>query len=200
MRFSKIISVILHPIFMPIIAFSLSIKSLPGIGFSVINNLGFIYLVLLLSTIIMPLMSIFFLIQKNMVASLEMNNYKERFVPLIITAIWMCYGYYKVYEIIVFSTVLKIEFLCAIIIIFIAAFISKFWKISLHMLGAGGVVGVLFGINILYGGLLQAIIISLLLAGILGTARINEKAHNHKQVYAGFLIGFLVESAGVLFF
>ena len=80
MRFSKIISVILHPVFMPIIAFSLSVKSLPGIGFSVINNLGFIYLVLLLSTIIMPLMSIFFLIQKNMVASLEMNNYKERFV------------------------------------------------------------------------------------------------------------------------
>ena len=68
------------------------------------------------------------------------------------------------------------------------------------MLGAGGVVGVLFGINILYGGLLQAIIISLLLAGILGTARINEKAHNHKQVYAGFLIGFLVESVGVLLF
>ena len=68
------------------------------------------------------------------------------------------------------------------------------------MLGIGGVVGILFSLNILFGGLLQLIILSVLLAGFLGVARINEKAHTHAQIYTGFLVGFLIEAAGILFY
>jgi hypothetical protein len=68
------------------------------------------------------------------------------------------------------------------------------------MLGIGGVVGVLFSLNILFGGILQIIIISVLFAGVLGVARINEKAHNENQVYAGFLIGFFIEVSSILVF
>ena len=68
------------------------------------------------------------------------------------------------------------------------------------MLGIGGIVGVLFSLNILFGGLLQLIILSVLFAGVLGVARLNEKAHNHAQIYTGFLVGFLIEAASILFF
>ena len=68
------------------------------------------------------------------------------------------------------------------------------------MLGIGGVVGVLFSLNILFGGLPKIIIIFVLLAGVLGAARINENAHNHAQIYTGFLVGFFIEAAGILFF
>ena len=101
MRLSKTISVILHPIFMPMIALYLSLKFVPNIGFAITNYLNFIYLILAFSTIILPLMSILFLIKKKQVTSLEMSNYKERSVPLFITAIWMCYGYYKLRDILV---------------------------------------------------------------------------------------------------
>ena len=200
MRLSKIISIILHPIFMPIIAFSLSLKLIPNIGFAITNYLNFIYLILLFSTIILPLISILFLIKNKIASSLEMSNYKERSVPLFTTAIWMCYGYYKLKDIIIFAPILKAELICAIIIIFIASVISKYWKISLHMLGIGGAVGVLFSLNILFGGFLQIIILSVLFAGILGVARLEEKAHNHAQIYTGFLVGFLIETGGILFF
>lgn len=200
MVFSKIISITLHPLFMPIIACYLSLKLTGNTQFLITNHLNFIYLMLLLSTIILPLISIFFLIKKGIVSSLEMSNYKERFVPLIITTSWMCYGYYKLSEILTFYPLLKTELLCAIIIVFLAALISKFWKISLHMLGIGGCVGVVFSLNIIFGNLIYETIISILLAGILGFARLKLNAHNNTQVYIGFLIGFFIECGGILIF
>lgn len=200
MRISKIISIVLHPIFMPIIAFYLSLQLIPNLGFTITNYLTFIYLILIVSTILLPLMSILFLIKKKLVSSLEMRSHKERSLPLFITSLWMIYGHYKLMDILAFTPILKAELISAIILIFIAAVISKYWKISLHMIGIGGVVGVLFSLNFLFGGLSKVIMISILFSGVLGVSRLNEKAHSHAQIYLGFLVGFLVESSGVLFF
>ena len=198
MRLSKIISIILHPIFMPITALYLSLKLIPALGFAITNYLNFIYLILLFSTIILPLMSIMFLINKKIVFSLEMSNYKERIFPLLTVGIWMCYGYYKLADFLILTPILKAEILSAITIIFTASAISKYWKISLHMLGIGGVVGVLFSLNFLFGSLQPILILSVLFAGILGAARINEKAHNNTQIYVGFLLGFFIQTTGIL--
>ena len=67
------------------------------------------------------------------------------------------------------------------------------------MLGVGGGFGVLFSLNFLFGGLSSLIIIALFICGILGVARNLEKAHNHTQIYAGFILGFLIECGSVLF-
>ena len=200
MQLSKFISIILHPIFMPIMALYLSLKLIPNIGFAITNYLSFIYLILLFSTILLPLVSLFFLIKSKRVSSLEMRNYKERSVPLFITTLWMSLGYYIIKDILILAPILKLELISGIILLFTASIISKYWKISLHMLGIGGVVGVLFSLNILFGGLLQIIILSILLSGILGVARRNEKAHNNLQIYTGFVIGFLIETGGILLF
>ena len=86
-----------------------------------------------------------------------------------------------------------------IIKIFIAMIISNFWKISLHMLGIGGLVGVFCALNFLLGGYISLIIILLFSAGLVGYSRINENAHNLNQIYCGFIIGFFIELA-ILFF
>lgn len=183
---------------MPIIALYLSLALVPSICFSISNYVPFTYLVLVISTIIMPLISILFLIKKNIVSSLEMSDYRERSSPLFITALCMSYGYYKLKEILMLAPILKASLMSAIIITFIAFIISKYWKISLHMLGVGGVSGLVFSLNLLFSGLLPTLALSILLSGVLAVARINENAHNHTQVYTGFLLGFLIQSIGVL--
>ena len=198
MRISKIISTILHPIFMPITMLYLSLNLIPNIGFAITDYSNFIYLIFLFSTIILPLMSILYLIKTKLVTSLEMSNYKERFTPLIITTMWMIWGYFKLSNILILAPILKAELVCAIIIILIASIISRYWKISLHMLAIGGVTGIICSLNILFGGLIEITIISVIFSGILAVARINEKAHNHAQVYAGFLVGFLIGGGGLL--
>lgn len=200
MRLSKLISIILHPIFMPILALYLSLKQVPSIGFAITNYQNYIYLVLIFSTVILPLISIFFLIKSGKVSSLEMSNHKERSVPLFRTAIWMGLGYYTIENILVFSPIIKAELIGAISIILIASIISKYWKVSLHMLGIGGLFGILISLNILFGGMEEIMVLTLLLAGVLGISRINEKAHSYMQIYVGFIVGASVEVIVILLF
>ena len=129
-----------------------------------------------------------------------MTDYKERFFPLFITSISMFLGYFTLVDYLILSVLLRDIIIGAIIIVFISSVISKYWKISLHMLGAGGVVGVLFSLNFLYGEIINVLIFFILLSGLLGVARIKEKAHNNNQVYLGFILGFFVEFYFVLIF
>ena len=183
MQLSKFISIVLHPIFIPLCILHLTLESLPSVVFSTSNNLNYIYCIVICSTIILPLLSIFFLIKKGKVSSLEMSNHKERSLPLFITAIWMSLGFYMLNRTLIYGTLLKAELFGAILIILFAAIISKFWKISLHLLAIGGGVGVFIALQLINGGLLNLLLIFLILSGTLGAARLEQKAHTHTQIY-----------------
>ena len=200
MQLSKFISIILHPIFMPLLALYLTLASLPSIAGSTRQDLNYIYGIVICCTNILPLLSIFFLIKKERVSSLEISNHKERSLPLFITVIWMSVGFYMLNSVLFYATILKAELIGAILIILMAAIISKFWKISLHLLGIGGVVGVFIALQIIQGGVLYLLLLFILFSGILGVARIDQKAHNHAQVYVGFLLGVCIELATLLIY
>ena len=199
MQLSRLVSIILHPIFMPLVALRLTLDSLPCIELTS-QDLSYIYGTVICCAIILPLLSIFFLIKKGMVGSLEMSNHKERSLPLFITVLWMSLGFYILTHTLIFSYLLKAELFGAILIIIFAAIISKFWKISLHLLGIGGVVGIFIALQLMKGGVLHVLLIFLLLSGILGVARIKQKAHNQTQVSAGFLLGMSVELITLLLY
>ena len=193
MKLTQLVSILLHPMFMPLLALHLTLLVLPSLAFTLSQNLLLIYGILVFSTMVLPLASIFWLMRKGKVSSLEMSNHKERSLPLFKTVIWMSFGYYLLQNLLFYTPILKAELLGAIIIILIAAIVSKFWKISLHLLGIGGVVGVFIALQIMHGDFLYLLLLFILLSGLLGVARIKQKAHNYSQVYAGFLVGLSVE-------
>ena len=106
--------------------------------------------------------------------------------------------YFFLQNILLYTPLLIAEFLGAIFIILIASILSNFWKISLHMLGIGGILGVFIAIHILQQNISAFIILFLFLSGLLAYSRLNEKAHNKPQIYIGFLIGLLIELIVVL--
>ena len=200
MQLSRFISIILHPIFMPLLALHLTLDTFPSGEFGISQSLYYIYGIVICCAIILPLLSIFFLIKKRMVGSLEMSNHKERSLPLFITVLWMSLGFYMLNHTLIYAPLLKAELFGAILIILFAAIISKFWKISLHLLGIGGVVGVFIALQLITGGVLYLLLIFILLSGILGVARVKQKAHNHTQVFVGFLLGMSVELIALLLY
>ena len=200
MKLTQLISIILHPIFMPLLAFHLTLIIVPSITVTLSHNITIIYCIVFFSTIILPLLSVFWLIQKGRVKSLEMNNHKERSLPLLKTVIWMSIGYYLLENSLFYAPILKAELLGAIIIILIASIISKFWKISLHLLGVGGLVGAMIALQIIHGSLTYLLIFFILLSGLLAIVRVKQKAHNYTQVYSGFLVGLCVELVTILFY
>ena len=198
MRISKLISLILHPIFMPLLALYLSLTILPELEFTISHNLKLIYFIVIICTIILPLIFILILIKVGRISSMEMMHHKERVLPLFNTAVWMIFGYFLLQNFLLYTPLLMAELLGAIIIISLASVLSNFWKISLHMLGIGGILGVFIAINILYQKTNTLIIIFVLLSGALAYSRLNEKAHNKSQVYVGFLVGLLIELIVIL--
>ena len=197
MRVSKIISILFHPIFIPLITWIITLFFFPSIYFMISSYISFITQIIILSTIIIPSMLILFLLKKKKITSLEMSNYQERPLPLILSALIIFLGYLFIHPFIIFSPILKAQFIGAIIIILIAGFISICWKISLHMLAIGGLTGAITGASFLLQEGSQLILFLILISGVLGVSRLNEKAHNHAQIYTGFLIGFIIECAGV---
>lgn len=72
--------------------------------------------------------------------------------------------------------------------------VNFFWKISAHMAGIGGLIGLLCKINNYGDGvfdLMPIICVMIITAGILGTSRIAMERHTLWQVIAGVLNGFL---------
>ena len=200
MAISRLISIILHPIFIPIISFYLSIKLVPNLDFTIANYQNYILLILIICTIMLPVLCMLFLIRFDVISSLEMTKNQERPIPLLLTGGFLILSLKLTEKLLVFTPVLKKELVGAIIIILLASIISKFWKISLHMLGVGGLIGVLVSLQYLYGGLSSMIIYFMLIAGITAMARIYLKAHNHSQIYVGFIVGFIIECVIILLF
>ncbi|MDG1933990.1 MAG: hypothetical protein P8I52_03775 [Flavobacteriales bacterium] len=200
MAISRLISIILHPIFIPIISFYLSIKLVPNLDFTIANYQNYILLILVICTIMFPVLCMLFLIKFDVISSLEMKEKNERPIPLLLTGGFLILSLKLTEKLLVFTPVLKKELVGAIIIILLASIISKFWKISLHMLGVGGLIGVLVSLQYLYGGLSSMIVYFMLIAGITAMARIYLKAHNHSQIYVGFIVGFIIECVIILLF
>ena len=86
----------------------------------------------------------------------------------------------------------------AITVILIAYFITLRWKISVHMIGIGGVIGAMIGLSHRFQFDHFYLIMALFfVAGMIGYARMKTKSHNYRQVYAGFIIGVVVEYVAV---
>ena len=81
------------------------------------------------------------------------------------------------------------------LLLFFAFLVNLRWKISIHMLGIGGLMGMAFGFAWIFQlHMVNVLMLMAVLAGALGTARLILKAHSPAQVYTGFMSGFMIES------
>lgn len=94
----------------------------------------------------------------------------------------------------------------AVIGLFIAFFINIFSKISAHAVGMGGLLGMViitmalsnFDSFVLHSTIIGTfefsmnalLLFTLLMAGLVGTARLLLDAHTPNDIYGGYLVGF----------
>ena len=90
LRISKIITLILHPIFFPLYIVCLISFYIPDI--SVNNNFFVFCFSVFLWTIFLPLIAIGILFKRKLIPSLEMSSKKERILPLLITLFFIVFG------------------------------------------------------------------------------------------------------------
>lgn len=186
-RLAKIISVLLHPLVMPLYAMILMLWTTP-FGLLLYTR---VKLLLVLSvfvfTCITPLFFILILHKTGAISSLSIRERGERVVPLLFGAL-MCYmNYVFLARVVRLHPLFPRMFFALALFLLMLAIITKFWKISLHMAAIGGLLFIFCTFS-LYDNFFWIIA---LLAGALGSSRLQLGAHNSLQVYVGFLLGVL---------
>ena len=130
---------------------------------------------------------------------IELGHKERRMVPYVISI--LCY-FFCVYIMdmlhiphfmgTIVSAALAIQIVCALI--------NVWWKISTHTSAIGGVAGALFVFGEFFGfNPVWWLCLVLVLAGILGTARMILRQHSLSQVVAGFLVGLVCSVLGLIY-
>jgi hypothetical protein len=99
------------------------------------------------------------------------------------------------------SPVFKYFTLGAALLIVIAFIVNLKWKISIHMMAIGGLLGMVLGLTLL--SIINNPIYFLgvvFCAGLTGFARLKLNAHNQAQVYTGLLSGIVLMMLLALYF
>ncbi|GAB4140092.1 MAG: membrane protein [Bacteroidia bacterium] len=200
MLFSRILAFILHPVFMTTYAGVLYYYAFPTVHtLTPEKNIAVILAVIFIATAALPLLSMLILLRFGKIQNLEMSEQQERNWPLIQTAVIYLIALYALKSEIV-PAFLQIFILGAVGGMVIALIINLKWKISLHLIGMGGLCGAFFSGMVIYReGQVLLLSILLLTAGLLGTTRLLLREHTLTQVFTGFLTGFLIEVALLLF-
>jgi hypothetical protein len=159
-----------------------------------------IFLVVSVSTFILPLTFVPFFIFQKIIKNLQMQNNKERLIPFFVTFILYFFCYYLLRRLGAPQTITNfiLAATCSVLILFLLSFK---WKISAHTVGIGGLIGALIAISFRLNVNLEYFIIAAILAsGIVGYSRLKLKAHEQYQIYIGWLTGFFTSFLIMHFF
>ena len=190
LTFSKIITYILHPMLIPtyIIIFLMFRPELYLILIPAALKIWFVSIVILF-TLVIPVTGIYLLVRFNALSAFEMTNHNERTLPLLMTVcsyIALLFTMKSVNIPPIFIYMLYI----ATLALLTGLMINLVYKISLHTLGWSALTATLISLSIKTGfPLLLLSILSILLSGLVGYARLKENAHNETQIYTGYVAG-----------
>ncbi len=196
LRIAKFISYILHPLLMPSFLLAIVFNSDSYIQLATPLKLqSAIYGLVFIATFLLPLFCSLLLVKLGFIASLSMETKEERRFPFLICSILYFLTFYLLKQVHV-ASLIYLLLLGATLALLLTMLINLNWKISAHMVGIGGVIGAIIGISLrLYIDYRLLLICLVLLAGIVGTARLLMKAHNPAQIYMGFTVGVLSQLA-----
>lgn len=194
---ARITSIIFHPLIIPTFGFLLLFNS--GFYFSLLpwSLKKFILLVVFMSTCLLPALSIG-LLSLNQKFDIRMDKSTDRILPLILSSLFSYMGYLILQRIPVFP--IYNFFLISSILVQIALMIvSLRWKISAHSAAIGGLAGGFIALSFRLNENPVLMLSTLfLISGIVGTARLILLKHTQAQVYAGFILGFLIMDMVIL--
>jgi hypothetical protein len=189
---ARIISVLFHPLIIPTLGVMLIFNSGTYLAYLPFEYKKMILLIVFLCTFIIPLSILPFFFYQKMIMDINMPRPRERFTPLVISFIFLIFCYFLLKRIPVPPDYFNFCLGCAASVLATLFLLLK-WKISLHMVGLGGLAGLISYIIIkMQVNLGFYFVLAVLAAGVTGTARLILEAHKPFEIYAGFLAGFLI--------
>lgn len=195
------LSVLFHPLLMATYGCLLMFFGIKNTIFDYMTSIDAKLLITLwvfLFSFLFPVLNILILFKLKRIPSVTLSNQGDRTFPYIMTSMFYFGLFYLLSDVNIWVPV-KLFVLGGGIGILATALINLRYKISAHMVGAGGLLGALISLSYLIKfDMTPFYIICILMAGLVGTARLYLKEHKPSQLYTGFLLGMFIQIA--LFF
>ncbi len=129
-----------------------------------------------------------------------MDDPKERLIPFLATGVFYIWGY-VVFRKSGMPQVLDIILLGATITLFSVFMLNLFWKISAHMAAMGCMIVLAIALTVISASDMNYIVIvSVLLAGMIGSSRLLLSAHSTVEIFVGFFIGIISQMVAMQFY
>jgi membrane-associated phospholipid phosphatase len=195
---ARFVSILFTPFYLPllglILLFTFSYLALLPVAYR-LQILALVYLF----TVLLPTYIIHFYRRHQGWTLIELGRRERRMVPYAISIVCYLSCVWVLQWLNVFHFVSSI-LMAALLVQIVCAIINTWWKISTHTAAIGGVAGALFAFSEIFGfNPVWWLCVVLCVAGILGSARMILRQHSLSQVLAGFGVGLVCASLGILF-
>ena len=190
LRVARITSIVFTPFSIPFLAFLVLflfsyLRIMPILYKGIV--LGIVYCF----TILTPTITIFLFRKINGFARQELSERKKRYVPILLTIISYVFCLLMMRKLNIPWYMTGIIFVSLVISI-ICIRVNLKWKLSEHMAGMGGIIGGLVSFSALFSyNPVVWLCLFILIAGILGSARIVLGHHTLGEVLSGFVVGLV---------
>jgi membrane-associated phospholipid phosphatase len=195
MLLARIISVIFHPLLLATYLFGVLTYVFP-VALDPLKEDGhrnFIFLIFCV-TFLFPALNVGIFKTFGSIRTWAMKDRQERIVPfsfITILYIVVTYLFYTRTRIGVNDNLLK--FLVIIdALVLVGTVATYFYKVSIHSLGICGLVGILLPLNKISedGALFYPTVVTIVLAGVVMSARLQLNVHTPREVMIGGVLGF----------
>lgn len=200
---AEAVSVIFHPIVMPSLLFTLIFLLSPRVTAPLSADLRWSMLSLLvLTTFVIPCVSMLLLYYFGGIPNLKMPDRKERRMPFLFISVFYAVTTYFFITKYQFFVHINIMLTGITFVIFMVSIISLYWKISAHSAAAGGVLGFIASFALVYHDtmLLYGLAGMVVATGAIMSARLYLHEHQPAEVWTGSMLGLLVSMSTVFFF
>jgi hypothetical protein len=194
---SEVIAYVSHPLFIPLIVTVFVANALPEYFVTFKHNsirlpYDRLFIRVLSISVFFPLLTVLLARAVGFVESLHMSTKKDRIIPYVANTIYYFWAYYAFKREGVTPPFFNAFFLGTFIAVILSMVSNTYFKISMHAVGWGGVLGFLlmlmFGMHM---NISQPLMVAFLIAGIVATSRLILRAHTPGEIYAGFFAGIL---------
>lgn len=200
--FAQFISYIFHPVFIPayVTYFLVFIHPAYFVGIDPATKISFFRSVVI-NMVFFPLVTVLLLKAVGFIDSVFLKTQKDRIIPYITCGIFFFWMYLVFHNQQQVSTILT-SFIFGVFITSSVALIANiYYKISMHALGVGGALGLMFLILFTNPSWAVSIplMITILISGIVCTSRMIASDHTQNEIYMGLFFGVLCQLASAYF-
>jgi len=199
-KLAKIISALFHPLFIPVYGMAIILSAPTLFEYLPFAVKKLLLIIILINNVFLPISLLPFFIHSNIISSWTINSRRERIIPLMITTILYSASSFIIFRFPI-PFFLKSFILAATFLALMATVINFWWKVSLHSVGSGAIIGMVLILSFKMNTPLMWYLISVIIAGgLVLSSRLRLNFHSPQQVWFGFLTGFLGLTLFMMFF